>query len=46
MVDAVQTFGDLANWHSHIHAIVAEAKRRSVAKKLVDNADAVLLGKR
>ena len=26
MVDAVQTFSDLANWHSHIHAIVAEAE--------------------
>jgi hypothetical protein len=23
MVGAAQTFGDLANWHSHIHAIVA-----------------------
>jgi hypothetical protein len=24
MVGAVQTFGDLVHWHSHIHAVVAE----------------------
>jgi hypothetical protein len=24
MFGAVQTFGDLGHWHSHIHAVVAE----------------------
>ncbi len=24
MVGAIQTFGDLAHWHSHIHALAAE----------------------
>ena len=27
-VGAVQTFGDLINWHSHVHAIASEGLRR------------------
>lgn len=30
-VAAIQTFGDLIVWHSHVHAIVSEPKRKRMA---------------